>query len=1003
MDSFKLYGRPDAFVWDARNPVSAFFAYPIGPYKERLFLDRELAEFLDVREERHLANRANLSGIMAARMRGERTPILPPLPAPERTTTARAPNASAREGSPSGSERRLRDSDEAPARDSSGSSAEPSFSKLPPLGGSLPLLDFGPSDDKPSAGLESSMGSDQFSRNSRGLDAIGERSREGSTFTPITSPQQSVSVHDSNQPGALQTTSRFGIVNDEAVSPMSQAPNAQPSRQSSGVLPDDNRSVHSNRQFSQASQQAAAPAPPAPNAFESRHVETSAPQSMPPSQSQPQPLPQYRQSQPQSQPQPPFQADARSQVQAQPMSADSSRSSGAGPADFVPVQTAPNGNGPVQAAAVAAPALAAAAAPPIAASRYTAANVQQQLQQPQQQQLSQQESAPSGPPAPAPSGRGAESNVAANTSNAATTNNKRESDSFANYDESVLFYMQSISDQLPAPAATPKAAPPSPTTPAASPPGSEAAQLADASRAPPVAESVNSHSTATQGQSVRSPPVRNAALPAHAGEDSIGDDALAVYSFLERPPSPVVKTQRTSPRSVRDVTLDGAGVAQGGASAAGPDAASAYAPAPAAQQPVHPSPTSYPSSFGSNKRAIERKTAAQLQAQAHQEALHKPGRPTNRKPPTGKGAHAWGEESSEEEEEEEEEEEDEDEAGQVPVRSRQPSATGSDVNGDGRRSTRALPSAPGGGTNATASVADMEEFQRAAMAAGLAPPNPMYAQQGEYGQYMDGSGPTGSSRPGSAGQSGNGHAGSRPISSHPSLMQQRPSVFNNLLGAGHGDDSRSNTPPSQGGPGRQTFVQLGSEDQPGAMTTVFTPHGLLQAGAQDKAERSAKAQEQEARAMGGHLVNVPNKPPPPQAGLLGAISAHERDRRAPGGLGATLTERERERVAAERRQREEDMQRSQTMQQIMGGPGGAGGFMGGLNPYQYQMWQQQQQQQQMMMMMATGGGMGMNGMNPMMGMGGYAPSAFGHMGGQMDPMMAQRQAMQAAQQAYFQA
>lgn len=87
MDAFHLYGRPSAFQWDARNPVSPFFAYPIGPYKDRLFLDRELAEFLDIREERHLANRNNLHGIMSARMRGERTPILPPLPQPNVDST----------------------------------------------------------------------------------------------------------------------------------------------------------------------------------------------------------------------------------------------------------------------------------------------------------------------------------------------------------------------------------------------------------------------------------------------------------------------------------------------------------------------------------------------------------------------------------------------------------------------------------------------------------------------------------------------------------------------------------------------------------------------------------------------------------------------------------------------------------------------------------------------------------------------------------------------------
>jgi CCR4-NOT transcriptional complex subunit CAF120 len=96
----------------------------------------------------------------------------------------------------------------------------------------------------------------------------------------------------------------------------------------------------------------------------------------------------------------------------------------------------------------------------------------------------------------------------------------------------------------------------------------------------------------------------------------------------------------------------------------------------------------------------------------------------------------------------------------------------------------------------------------------------------------------------------------------------------------------------------QKFVQL----EPGnaQMTKAFTPHGLLQAGLQDKEDRSAKRQEENAKESGSSLVNVPNKPPPPQAGLLGAITAHERDRKAPGGIGAALTERERDRRLAVR-------------------------------------------------------------------------------------------------------
>lgn len=96
----------------------------------------------------------------------------------------------------------------------------------------------------------------------------------------------------------------------------------------------------------------------------------------------------------------------------------------------------------------------------------------------------------------------------------------------------------------------------------------------------------------------------------------------------------------------------------------------------------------------------------------------------------------------------------------------------------------------------------------------------------------------------------------------------------------------------------QKFIQL--EPENAQMTKAFTPHGLLQAGLQDREDRSAKRQEENAKETGSSLVNVPNKPPPPQAGLLGAITAHERDRKAPGGIGAALTERERDRRLAVR-------------------------------------------------------------------------------------------------------
>jgi hypothetical protein len=117
---------------------------------------------------------------------------------------------------------------------------------------------------------------------------------------------------------------------------------------------------------------------------------------------------------------------------------------------------------------------------------------------------------------------------------------------------------------------------------------------------------------------------------------------------------------------------------------------------------------------------------------------------------------------------------------------------------------------------------------------------------------------------------------------------------------------------------RETFIQLESPAR--AMTKAFTPHGLLSAGLQDKEDRSAKRQEELAREAGASLVNVSNKPPPPQTGLFGAITAHERDRKRDGGVGAALTEDEREKLLAEERQSKlDDLQRQQLEYMQQGG------------------------------------------------------------------------------------
>ena len=220
----------------------------------------------------------------------------------------------------------------------------------------------------------------------------------------------------------------------------------------------------------------------------------------------------------------------------------------------------------------------------------------------------------------------------------------------------------------------------------------------------------------------------------------------------------------------------------------------------------------------------------------------------------------------------------------------------------------------------------------------------------------------------------------RPQPEYPhQLAAARQNIWSNALEAG-----RDSAMPGVGGmnaPARDTFIQLESPSE--TMTKAFTPQGLLSAGLQDKQDRSAKRQEEVARETGASLINVPIKPPPPATGLLGAISAHERERNREGGMGAALTEREREKRVAEEKQRKLD---EYTRQQLE---------------------QHQQMAQSGMYGMYGGGGLTpqMTGFNPMMS--GYFPQMmppffnpmFGGMGYSPQHMYAAQQAAQAYQQA----
>ncbi|TKY89595.1 hypothetical protein EX895_001380 [Sporisorium graminicola] len=910
MDSFKLYGRPQTLVWEARDPVSPFFAYPIGPFKDRLFLDRELAEFLEIAREDHLTTRAALHGIMAARMRGERTKILQPLPPPSQSAIAPTSKAASL-------------ADDEP-RTSSRASAAESASQLPPL-------NFDSAQSQPAASA-APMAQTASNTSQRSSDQIGRVSN------------------------AFKDSARGEGTDKESV--RAASPDFESFRPPRETHP--SQSVSTQPDAPTASAQAPAPTTAAPVA--------AAPLNNVVATSQPPPASAPVVSQLSSVAHSRDQQDERSSVRALPSSTSA-----------VPPQTQG-----VQPALQ--PAHAAESSLDYLNPSNANANVKADQATPTAHGVDA--AAPRSAAVFGPSGRGAEQ-----TAPEQPRSTKRDSDLPTNYDESALFYMASISDQLPATGSQPVVMP-APSRNIVTKESSQASRphsLAPASGTTSAIQSESTHATrlsSDQQQSAHAAPVQNElakADPAPVGrihptqDDTINDDALAAYSFLEQPPSPALRAKEAAVVKTNVVERN---------TVSTPSAAVPVQPAPTADAQtsvdsnfgVRPSAAQYPSTFGQNKRAAERKSAAQLQAQAHQEALSRPGRAgANR--PKGMRRPGWVDDSEEEEEEEEDDEEEEEERSSRVVQAA----------GAGRSAASSSRAAPG--TESPVNLADsVGSLGRGNEATSQGAPGNFPRSVSGYGASF-----VGGSRSDSPGQTPARGA----VPTHPSIQAyQRQSMFNSHLAAAHGDDSRSNTPPQ--GPivrDRQTFLQLNPEDQPGAMTTVFTPHGLVQAGAQDKAERSAKAQEAEARATGRNLVNVPNKPPPPQAGLLGAITAHERDRKGAGGFGATLTERERERVAAERRQREEDALRQQQqqaqqqqMQQMQ--------QMAYFNPMMYQQ----------MMMSGMMGGMGMMGMGmPQMGGGfggsqmGGGGSQIGGMGGGFDPMMAQQQAMQAAQMAYMNA
>ncbi|KAI5983349.1 hypothetical protein EDD15DRAFT_2390858 [Pisolithus albus] len=316
--------------------------------------------------------------------------------------------------------------------------------------------------------------------------------------------------------------------------------------------------------------------------------------------------------------------------------------------------------------------------------------------------------------------------------------------------------------------------------------------------------------------------------------------------------------------------------------------------------------TQYRSSFALSKQAAERKARMQAQQAAHQAAVSRPGRANGKRSVSGPRSAGWNESSDDDEEDEEEEEEDDDDADSDD----EPSTA------DNKRSSQANVPAPVSAPIPMTPVRPLRAHSRDASPAETTtatdanpyaqlrhprnlPPVPRPQTQGPTGMADENlNGPPRRIVSEQRIRTPDEPAIIRSQSDYPPLPAQRQNIWTQVLEPGRqpGANPLPEPPPP---PQRDTFVQL--EPASVSMTKAFTPHGLLSAGMQDKQDRSAKRQEELARETGASLINVPNKPPPPQTGLLGAITAHERERKREGG----------KRLAEDRQRKLDEYQRQQ--------------------------------------------------------------------------------------------
>lgn len=1015
-DAFELYGRPKSYTWDPREQISMMFGYPVGPGKELLFLDRELAEKMDPREDRTSIVRARLLSILAERMsvadpaaRKDGPPALPPL-----GLSAGAPIQQQVPTAPEGSNQANGEN---------------------PLLHQLPLLSFDtPSQPQvqpmiPALRQESTVGrvlTPIVERSHSQTDSLGAtRSRAASDENiPLASMVGSSSVlHEGVEGG-----SRFGPPRSASPAPgnvesrsLSDETQRAPavSRPDSKLTPGETPQTRPENTGSNGTVEImgvklpfSPPTSPEIPSFSTTPTVISSPQSSPLGRQSPyQTLGSPGLYGPSAAP-PSTPARTRSPVPASPPFTVLTSPHSVLEKDLPSIQA-------VQTQAQETPQR--LSSPPVP-SRSPGRNpyVSPSPVPPVPDKLTTPLLSPLAPPAAAP---------------AKPPQDAQNENDFT----AALYYMQQFDEKPPPPRRVPttisEASEISPTSSedpqpssqvhssmssrfAASQPllrgaggglgseGSLSSALAPLGRKPSGARAqptnsrvLNLDTSSHPSSSPERPHVHKDefdAMPNNSKStlshtDDVNADALAALSFLAHD-SPVAPPQRAP---------DVPAVKPVPSPPPRQESPQSSENAPASSENA----THYRSSFALSKQAAERKARVQAQQAAHQAAVHRPGRANGKRSVSGPRAGVWND-SSEEDDDDDEEEDDDADSDDEPstMDSKRPSRAAAPPSASASAPAPDPAQASFPAPVPTAPIRPLRPHSRNASPAEVAaatdanpyaqlrhprnlPPVPRPLTQGATGASEDYFGGALPARRIVSDQRARTPDDGAIVRLHadvpaPPPPAQRQNIWTQPLEPGRqpGANPVPEAPPP---PQRDTFIQL--EPTSVSMTKAFTPHGLLSAGIQDKQDRSAKRQEELARETGASLINVPNKPPPPQTGLLGAITAHERDRKREGGVGATLTEREREKRLAEDQQRKLDEFQRQQLEMAQSGMYGGQPFQN-FNP-----------------MMASPMMMGMNPMmsapNPMM-TGGFMPYP------NMIPGYGAQQfmyAQQAAQAAYQQA